>query len=114
MQKVVGPCGVTTGVVGIGFTTTTVAALAVEVQAPDTTLTVWLLVADTVILCVVAPLLQWLPLAADDVKITLPPAQKVSGPDAETVGLAGLAPFTDTVTDVLDADVQAPETDLTE
>ena len=37
----------------------------------------------------VAPVLQVLPLALDEVNVTLPPVQNVVGPLAETVGVAG-------------------------
>jgi hypothetical protein len=40
--------------------------------------------------CVVAPFDQRLPLAAEDVSTTLPPAQNVVGPPAEIVGVAGV------------------------
>jgi hypothetical protein len=41
--------------------------------------------------CVVAPLLQTLPVAALEVKITFPPLQKVVAPLAAIVGVAGNA-----------------------
>jgi hypothetical protein len=41
-------------------------------------------------LCVVSPVDQRLSLAEDDVKITESPAQKVVGPSAEMVGVAGV------------------------
>ena len=42
--------------------------------------------------CVVAPPgVQTLPVAELEVRTTLPPAQKVVGPPAEMVGVAGLA-----------------------
>ena len=37
-----------------------------------------------------SPLDQRLPLAAEEVRITLPPVQKVVGPLAEMVGVAGI------------------------
>jgi hypothetical protein len=43
-----------------------------------------------VILCVVAVVLHTLPVAALDVSTTLPPGQKVSGPDAEIEGVDGI------------------------
>ena len=47
-----------------------------------------------VILCVVAPLLHSIPLATDEVSITLPPGQNVSGPFADIVGIRGVIRFT--------------------
>ena len=46
--------------------------------------------------CVVAPLLQTLPVAELEVKITFPPAQKVVAPLTAIVGVAGNG-FTTTV-----------------
>ena len=46
--------------------------------------------------CVVAPVLQVLPVALEEVNVTLPPVQKVNGPLAEIVGVVG-AGFTVTV-----------------
>jgi len=40
--------------------------------------------------CVVAPFDQVLPVAAEEVRTTLPPSQKVVGPLAEIVGAAGV------------------------
>jgi hypothetical protein len=40
-------------------------------------------------LCVVSPVLQVLPEVALDVKVTLPPVQKLSGPLAVITGLSG-------------------------
>jgi hypothetical protein len=48
--------------------------------------------------CVVAHVLHVFPVALDEVKVTLPPAQNVVGPLAEMVGVAG-AGFTVTVVD---------------
>lgn len=41
--------------------------------------------------CVVAPVDQVLPVALEEVNVTLPPAQKVVAPLAEIVGAAGSA-----------------------
>ncbi len=49
-------------------------------------------------LCVVDPSLQTLPVALDDVSVTLSPEQNVNGPLALTVGVVGFG-FTTTVTD---------------
>ncbi len=52
----------------------------------------------TVIDCVVAPVLQVLPVAEEDVNVTLPPVQNVVGPLAEMIGALGKG-FTVTVAD---------------
>jgi len=62
---------------------------------------------ETVIDCVVSPVDQTFPLAEEDVKTTLPPAQKVNGPPAEIVGVEGSG-FTVTVVPAEVADVQPP------
>jgi hypothetical protein len=54
--------------------------------------------------CVVAPFDQVFPVAEDEVKVTEPPAQKVVGPPAVIVGVAGSG-FTVTVV-AADAEVQ--------
>ena len=62
--------------------------------------------------CVVAPVLQVFPDALEDVKTTFPPAQKVNGPPADTVGIGGFETSV-TVVDAL-AEVQPfPSTKLT-
>lgn len=61
----------------------------------------------TVIDCVVSPVDHRLPVADEDVKVTLPPIQKVVGPPAEIVGVAGMG-FTVTVVPDDGADVQPP------
>jgi hypothetical protein len=48
----------------------------------------------TVIDWVVAPLLQRLPVALDEVRVTDPPAQKMVGPLAVTVGVGTLVTVT--------------------
>mgnify|MGYP006967594978 CR=1 FL=1 len=50
----------------------------------------------TIILCVVSPVDQLFPLAALEVKVTLPPWQKVVAPLVEMVGVVGFE-FTVTV-----------------
>lgn len=57
----------------------------------------------TVILCVVAPVLQTLFTAELEVKTTEPPLQKVVVPPAVIAGVEGMA-FTDAITAVLEAD----------
>ena len=54
---------------------------------------------------VVAPVLQLLPMGLLDVRVTLPPAQNVVGPDGLIVGVAGVG-FTVTVTGSETAEVQ--------
>lgn len=56
---------------------------------------------------VVAPFDQRFPMAADDVKTTLPPVQNVVGPAAVIVGVVGNA-FTITVVPADAAEVQFP------
>lgn len=88
-QKVVGPLAVIVGTAGRGCTVTDVLAevrlqplalVTVTEKTPDV---------ETVILCVVAPLLQRYDGAAELVKVTLPPTQKVVGPLAVMVGTPG-------------------------
>ena len=71
------------------------------------TATVYVPDVETVIDCVVAPVDQTFPLAEEDVNTTLPPAQKVNGPPAVMVGVAGIG-FTVTVVPAEEADVQPP------
>ena len=63
--------------------------------------------------CVLAPLLQTLPVAALEVKITLPPLQKVVAPLAEIVGVAGNA-FTVTAVALEVAEQPFPLVTITE
>jgi hypothetical protein len=77
------------GVAGIGLTVTVVPADGAEVQPPLVTVTVYVPPVVTVIDWVVSPVDHTLPLADDEVKVTLPPAQKVVGPPGVTVGVAG-------------------------
>jgi hypothetical protein len=56
---------------------------------------------------VVSPVDHKLPVADEDVKVTLPPAQKVTGPPAVIVGVGGIG-FTVTVVPADAADVQPP------
>ena len=55
-------------------------------------------------LCEVAPVDHVLPLVADEVRVTEPPSQNVSGPDADMVGVV-IEPVTFTAGEV---DAQAP------
>ena len=56
---------------------------------------------------VVAPFDQTFPLAADEIRMTLPPWQNVVGPDAVTVGAAGAGVIETTVA-ADEGDVQVP------
>jgi hypothetical protein len=106
-QKVNGPPAVMVGAEGNAVTLTVVPAEVAEVQPPLVTATVYVPDAETVIDCVVAPVDQTFPLADDEVKTTLPPAQKVKGPPAEMVGVAGIG-FTVTVVPADATEVQPP------
>ena len=59
------------------------------------------------IVCVVAPVDQRFPVVAEDVRTTFPPAQKVRGPLAVMVGVAGSA-VTVTIVPNDAADVHPP------
>ncbi len=90
-QNVVGPDAEIVGVAGIGFTVTTVGADAGEVHPDTVCVTVYEPLVVTVMACVVAPPGdQVLPKATLEVKTTFPPAQKVVGPPAVTLGAAGI------------------------
>lgn len=91
-QKVVGPAGVIEAAGGV-LTLTTVGA-DVAVQPASVTLTVSVSVAEITTDCVVAPFdhSQEVPLIA--VSVTLPPVQKVVGPEATTVGSGGAVTVT--------------------
>jgi hypothetical protein len=95
---VVGPLAEIVGTVGNGFTVIVLEPFAETQPLPLVTFTEYVPAALTVIDCVVAPVLQVFPVALDDVRVTLPPAQNVVGPLAETVGVAGIE-FTVTVAD---------------
>ena len=94
-QNVVGPLAVIVGTAGKAFTVTLVAAEVAE-HKPLVTVTEYVPEAETVIACVVSPVDHRLSIAEDEVKITESPAQKVVGPPAEIVGVAGVG-FTVTV-----------------
>ena len=89
-QNVVEPPALMVGVAGIGFTVTVVPADVPDVQPAVVTATVYVPLVETVIDCVVAPVDHTFPLADEDVKTTLPPAQNVVGPPALIVGVAGI------------------------
>jgi hypothetical protein len=100
VQNVTGPPAVIVGVAGIGFTVTVVPADAAEVQPALVTVTVYVPPVVTVIDWVVAPVDHTLPVADEELKVTLPPAQKVVGPPGVIVGVAGIG-FTVPVTATL-------------
>ena len=106
-QKVVAPEAVIVGVAGNALTVTKVAAEVAELQVPLLTKTLYDPASETVIDCVVAPFDQRFPVADDEVKVTLPPWQKIVAPDAEIVGVAGTA-FTVTVVAADGAEEHAP------
>lgn len=87
-QKVVGPEAVMVGVAGSGLTVTAVGAEVAEQPEASVTVTVKLPELLTVIDCVVAPLDQRNDAPALAVSVTLPPAQKVVGPDGVIVATA--------------------------
>jgi hypothetical protein len=97
-QNVVGPPAEIVGTDGIGFTVTTVAVDGADVQPPDVFVTVYVPEADTVIDGVTSPVDQRRLPGGEAVSVTLPPAQKVVGPSAVTVGAAGVG-FTVTFCD---------------
>ena len=106
-QNVNGPPALIVGVAGNGFTVTVVPAEVADVQPPLVTETVYVPDVETVMDCVVAPVDHKLPLADEEVKTTLPPAQNVNGPPALIVGVAGNG-FTVTVVPADVAEVQPP------
>jgi hypothetical protein len=89
-QNVVGPPAVMVGAVGFGFTVTPVDADEPEEQPKDISSTVYEPVVVTVMDCVVSPVDHKFPVAAEEVKVTDPPSQNVSGPLAVIVGTAGI------------------------
>ena len=89
VQKVVGPPAEIVGVAGKGFTVTVIPGEAAEVQPATVTVTVTVPEVDTIIDWVVSPVDHKLPVADDEVKVTLPPAQNVVGPPGVIVGVAG-------------------------
>jgi hypothetical protein len=78
-----------------------------ESQSPAFTETQYEPASDTVIDRVVAPFDQRLPVAEDDVNVTLPPWQNAVSPEAETVGVVGNG-FTVTVVAAETAEAQVP------
>lgn len=89
-QKVNGPLALIEGVAGITFTTTVVPAEAGDIQPFSDVVTVYVPAVETVIDALVSPLDHVFPVAEDEVKVTLPPSQKVSAPLALMTGAAGI------------------------
>ncbi len=90
-QKVKAPVLLMVGVAGIGLTVTTFAAEGDDVHPLAVTVTVYEPDEVTFMLCVVAPPgVQVLPVADDEVSVTLPPWQKVKAPVLLMVGVAGI------------------------
>ncbi len=106
-QNVVAPEAEIVGVAGNAFTVTVVGAERAELQVPLSTDTEYDPEAETVIDCVVAPVDQTFPVAADEVNVTFPPWQNVVAPEAEIVGVAGKA-FTVTVVGAEVAELHDP------
>lgn len=103
-----GPPAEMVGVAGNGLTVTVLDPLAEVHPFPLVTFTVYVPDELTTIDCVVAPVLQVLPVALDEVNVTLPPVQNVVGPLAETVGVLGKG-FTVIIVEAL-GEVQPPLT----
>jgi hypothetical protein len=79
------------GIEGLGFTVTVVDADdAVHPEAFDT-VTEYVPLFETRMFCVVAPVLHKLFTAELEDRVTLPPAQKATGPLAVTKGVVGFA-----------------------
>lgn len=85
-QKEVGPLAETFAT-GVGSTLTVTVPLVAEQPFTPVAVTLKLPLAVTLIEVVVAPLLQRYVLPPDAVSVTLPPLQKVSGPDALIAGV---------------------------
>lgn len=88
-QNVVGPLAVIVGVDGV-VVAVTIVAVEVAEHPPLVTVTVYEPEADTEMDGVVAPVDQEFPVAEEDVKVTDPGEQKVVGPPAVIVGVAGV------------------------
>lgn len=85
-QKVSGPLAVIVGTAGFGFTVTKISfevPVAQEAALVNVTDIVWL----TVMLFVCSPVDQRFPVLSEDVMVTLPPWQKVVGPEAVIDGV---------------------------
>jgi hypothetical protein len=89
VQKALGPLMV--GVAGVGFAVTTNDAEVAEQPLALVTWTVKEPAAETTIDCVVSPVDQRLPVAAEDVNVIVLPVQKELGPLIVGVGGAGLS-----------------------
>ena len=89
LQKVVEPLAVIVGFSGLGITVMVVPAEGADKQIPLLVATVYVPEVVTTIDCVVSPFDQTFPVAADDVKVLLPPSQKLVEPLTLIVGAAG-------------------------
>ena len=85
-QMLSDPLAVIVGTVGVVLTVTVVGA-DVLLQEPEVTVTLRVQEVVTVIDCVVAPFDQRFPVELLDVRTTLPPGQKETGPLALIVGV---------------------------
>ena len=95
-QNVRGPLAATVGTAGFGLTVTVVAADAAVQPEALLTVTEYVPLVETTILCVVAPVLHTLFVAELEDKVTVPPEQNETGPLAVTTGVDGFG-FTVTV-----------------
>jgi hypothetical protein len=102
-QKDIGPLAEIVGVFGVGFTVIVIPADVAE-QPALPTVTVYVPELETVIVFVVAPVDQVFPVNSLEVKVTLPPEQKVVGPLALIVGVV-VVEFTVTICEA-DAETQ--------
>jgi hypothetical protein len=105
-QNVVGPLAEIDGADGMAVTVTGTLVELAE-QPASVTLTLYVPEVVTRMDVVEAPFDQLLPLAADEVSVTLPPAQNVVGPLALIVGVGGLG-FTVTAIGAELAELQPP------
>jgi hypothetical protein len=85
------PAALIVGVGGSGLTVTTNGAELAEPPSALVTVTVYVPAAETMIDCVVAPVDQTLPVAAEDVSVIVLPAQNELGPLIVGVGGTGAA-----------------------
>jgi len=71
-------------------------------QVPSSKCKVYVPAVETVILCVVAPFDQTLKFGEEEVKVTLPPLQKLTVPEGVIVGVAKFPIVTFTVFELTD------------
>lgn len=111
-QKVVAPFAVTNGVDGKVSTSIVLVADGKLEQVPLLVSTLNTPASFTTMFCVVAPLLHKLPVAAEEVKVTLSPAQNLVTPEAVIVGVLGNG-LTVTIVAIEAGEVQLPFATLT-